>query len=152
MVTGAAQGIGAAIATRLARDGMDVVRVDRQPSAGHWTTCDITDANDVARLAADVGPVDVLVNNAGIWRFAPLLDASADDVRAVLDVNVVGTLRCAQAFARQMIEAGRGSIVNTPVWCRPKGPETSMTTSSSGPLGHRRCRSGGSPRTMRRRK
>ena len=112
VVTGAAQGIGAAIATRLARDGMEVVRVDRLPSLGGWTTCDITDADAVARLAADVGPVDVLVNNAGIWRFAPLLDVSGDDVRAVLEVNVVGTLRCAQAFARPMIEAGRGTIVN----------------------------------------
>ena len=114
LVTGAAQGIGAAIADRLEhRDGFEVVRVDRQESPdGRWRSCDITDSASLDALAAAVGHVDVLVNNAGIWRFAPLVDADADDVRAVLDVNVVGTLRCAQVFGRGMCERGYGSIVN----------------------------------------
>ena len=116
MVTGAAQGIGVAICRRLLADGFDVIGVDRQtappdnPTA--WRTCDITDPAAVTRLAAEIGTVEVLVNNAGIWRFSPLIDAAPADVRAVLDVNVGGTLNCGQAFGRAMVAAGRGSIIN----------------------------------------
>lgn len=113
LVTGAAQGIGAAIVSRLRRDGFDVVGIDRRAEpGGAWFACDITDAEALRSLAARIGPVDVLVNNAGIWRFSPLAATSLDDARAVLEVNVVGTMLCAQIFGESMIERHDGSIVN----------------------------------------
>ncbi len=114
VVTGAAQGIGAAICERLRSDGFEVTGLDLHPGeAGDPArSCDITDKMAVEALAAELGPVGVLVNNAGIWRFAPLLEAKSEDVRAVLEVNLIGTLNCIQAFGRRMIGAGGGSIVN----------------------------------------
>lgn len=110
VVTGAAQGIGAAIAARLGADGFDVVRLDRDTGEG-VVKCDVADHAAVRRIADDVGPVDVLVNNAGIWRFSPLEDTSPEEFAAVLNVNLGGTFNCTQAFGRSMLDRG-GSIVN----------------------------------------
>ena len=78
-------------------------------------TCDVADHAQVdevaAKVAADVGPVDVLVNNAGIWRFGPLESVDPADFRHVLDVNLGGAFHCTQAFGRAMLDRG-GSIVN----------------------------------------
>lgn len=111
VVTGGARGIGRAIAGRLERDGYEVVRLDVLAGEG-VEICDVTDAARVRDLAAGIGPVDVLVNNAAIWRFAPLEDVTAEDFEAVLAVNLRGAFHCTQAFGASMIERGRGSIVN----------------------------------------
>ncbi len=114
VVTGAAQGIGAAIAGRLESDGFEVVRLDIAGGDG-VIACDVADHAQVgevaATVAADVGPVDVLVNNAGIWRFGPLESVDPADFRHVLDVNLGGTFHCTQAFGGAMLDRG-GSIVN----------------------------------------
>ena len=104
VVTGAGRGIGAAIADRLTADGFDVVRLDRV-AGDDVVPCDVTDPDDVARVAADVGPVDVLVNNAGVWLFETLEDVAPDDFRRVVDVNLLGTFHCTQAFGRGMLAA-----------------------------------------------
>ncbi len=111
MVTGAARGIGAAIAGRLEADGYRVHRLDVLAGDG-VTGCDITDPVAVAATADAIGPVDVLVNNAGHWRFGPLEDVTPEDFRAVLDVNLMGTFLCTQAFGRSMLGQGSGAIVN----------------------------------------
>ena len=111
VVTGAARGIGAAIADRLAADGFDVVRLDVLDGPD-VTACDISDAASVRGVAESVGDVDVLVNNAGVWRFAALEDVDPDDFSAVLDVNLRGALLTTQAFGRSMVRNRRGSIVN----------------------------------------
>lgn len=114
VVTGAGRGIGAAIAARLGIDGHTVYRLDQNPGEG-VITCDVSNADDVNRVAAgitDRGPVDILVNNAGLWRFAALEDVTPGDFRAALDVNLMGTFHCTQAFGRSMLAAGGGSIVN----------------------------------------
>lgn len=111
VVTGGARGIGAAIAARLQRDGMDVVRLDVIEADGVHR-CDVADAADVASAAARFGPVDVLINNAAIWRFAALEDVPIDDFDAVLAVNVRGPFLMTQAFGRQMLARGGGAIVN----------------------------------------
>lgn len=114
VVTGAARGLGAAIAARLTRDGFDVVRLDVLEADG-VVPCDVADEAAVAavatRIVADHGPVDVVVNNAGIWRFGPLEEAVPGDVRRVMEVNFGGAFNCTQAFGRSMLDRG-GSIVN----------------------------------------
>lgn len=110
VVTGAARGLGAAIAGRLARDGFDVVRLDVEPGDG-VVECDVADHASVGAVASEVGPVDVLVNNAGIWRFGPIEVADPVEIGRVMAVNFGGTFNCTQAFGASMLDRG-GSIVN----------------------------------------
>jgi NAD(P)-dependent dehydrogenase (short-subunit alcohol dehydrogenase family) len=110
VVTGAGRGIGAVIAQRLEEDGYEVARLD---IAGDGVIrCDVTNEDDVRAAADTVGPVDVLVNNAGIWRFTPLRDTSSEDFLDVIKVNVLGPFQMARAFVDGMIARGGGSIVN----------------------------------------
>lgn len=111
VVTGAARGIGAAIAERLAADGIEVHRLDIVEGDGVMR-CDVRDGADIERAAAAIGPVDVLVNNAAIWRFDALEDVRLEDFDDVLDVNVRGAFLMTQAFGRPMLERGGGAIVN----------------------------------------
>ena len=117
VVTGAGQGIGRAIATRLAADGYHIVAVDqgRESAAataevlsGQWRQCDVSDPDSVAALAESLDQVDVLVNNAGIWIFANLDTMAPEDVRRVLEVNVMGVFNCTQALVPLM---GPGSAI-----------------------------------------
>lgn len=110
VVTGAARGLGAAVADRLRSDGFDVIRLD-VVEADHVQFCDVADHRAVQQIAEAVGPVDVLVNNAGIWRFGPLETADPADVARVMAVNFGGTFHCTQAFGASMLDRG-GSIVN----------------------------------------
>jgi NAD(P)-dependent dehydrogenase (short-subunit alcohol dehydrogenase family) len=121
VVTGAGQGLGRAIASRLANDGhrvavVDIDRVKAKAAAeafgGDAYECDVTDRVGVRRLAEQIGPVEILVNNAGIWTYGPLIDAADADIDRVLAVNVIGTLNCCQAFVPGMVESGGGAIVN----------------------------------------
>ena len=137
LVTGAAGGLGAAIASRLGRDGRRVGLLDRVdtglselaatlPNAVPLVA-DITDEKAVDAVLDDLGePPAFVVNNAGIVRFGPLLDLPADDFRSVVDVNLFGTFIVARAAARRMIANGiAGSIVNI----------TSMNGIAPGPNG-----------------
>ena len=111
VVTGATRGIGAAISERLIEDGADVVRVDL---AGDGVVpCDISDADAVAGAARDIGPVDVLVNNAGIWRYGNLQNTPQDDLERVVKVNLLGTMNCTRSFGAGMIERGRRARSST---------------------------------------
>lgn len=120
LVTGAGGSLGRATAEALAADGYDVVAVDldgdtaqvtAEKTGGRSHQCDIGDREAVFSMAAATGPVDVLVNNAGINRPAPLLDAAPDDVLAVIATNLLGALWCVQAYAPGMGGKG-GCIVN----------------------------------------
>ncbi|MCY3633569.1 MAG: SDR family NAD(P)-dependent oxidoreductase [bacterium] len=111
VVTGAGQGLGRAISKRLSADGHHVVAVDLNPETaaataemigGEWRQCDVSDSESVAALAASLDQVDVLVNNAGIWIFAGMDAMTPDDVRRVLEVNVMGVFYCTQALAPLM--------------------------------------------------
>ena len=110
VVTGAARGLGAAISARLAVDGFDVVRLDIADGVD-VVACDVANHEAVRQVADDLGPVDVLVNNAGIWRFGPIETADPADIARVIAVNFGGTFNCTQAFGRSMLDRG-GSIVN----------------------------------------
>jgi 3-oxoacyl-[acyl-carrier protein] reductase len=121
VVTGAGQGLGEAIARRLAADGCEVVALDVDDEraaavagdvGGRFLHCDVADPDAVRAAAAAVGPADILVNNAGIWFTEPTLDASDEHLQAVVAVNILGVLYCCKAFVPSMIERGAGSIVN----------------------------------------
>lgn len=131
VVTGAARGIGRAIADAFAEAGATVIVADRDADEGARTAAaipraealvlDVTDEAAVERAAADViarhGRIDVLVNNAGLVRNGPALETSFDDWRAVLAVDLDGVFLCSRAFGRPMVAAGRGSVVNVSSMC-----------------------------------
>jgi NAD(P)-dependent dehydrogenase (short-subunit alcohol dehydrogenase family) len=131
LVTGANGGLGSHFALTLARAGAAVALAARRPGSVDAVAREIEQANgralalalDVTRpgdaqraideAAAGLGPVTIVVNNAGIAITKPLLDHTEDDWRQVVGVNLDGAWRVAQAAARHMIAHGRGgSIVN----------------------------------------
>ncbi|RKT05764.1 NADP-dependent 3-hydroxy acid dehydrogenase YdfG [Streptomyces sp. 3211.6] len=133
LVTGAASGIGRATAFAFAEAGARVVAVDRDGegaartaemarlvgAADAWGECvDVSDEQAMEKLAAKVaaeyGIVDVLVNNAGIGLSGSFLDTASEDWKKVLDVNLWGVIHGCRIFGRQMAERGQGGhIVNT---------------------------------------
>ncbi len=123
IVTGAGRGIGAEIARQAAGDGYRVGVLDIDTDAAERVAGELPEAvaleasttdSDVVEAVLDVfGTPDVLVNNAGIVRFSPLLDHSETDWRAVVEVNLTGPFVCGRAVARRLITEGRGgTIVN----------------------------------------
>ncbi|MFM7126777.1 MAG: SDR family NAD(P)-dependent oxidoreductase [Actinomycetota bacterium] len=121
LITGAGRGLGAHLARRATTAGYRVVGIDTDFSdldadLGRNMDCctgSVTDPAFVAEVLATHGPVDVVVNNAGIVRFGPLATTSLDDFRAVVDVNLTGTFIVSQGAAQQWIKIGRpGVIVN----------------------------------------
>ncbi|MGL6109389.1 MAG: SDR family NAD(P)-dependent oxidoreductase [Rubrivivax sp.] len=130
VVTGAAQGIGAACARRLARDGAAVALWDVDDARGQalmqsltaagqralYLHCDVSKKAQVdAALAATLagfGRVHGLVNNAGIFKGADFLNITEADWDAVIDVNLKGAFLVAQAVARHMAASGGGAIVH----------------------------------------
>jgi 3-oxoacyl-[acyl-carrier protein] reductase len=120
-VTGAAQGLGRAIAERLASDGHDLVVIDvnddgveaaAKACGGRGFQADISDRPRLGAIAAEVGPVQILINNAGIWRNGSIIDAADAELDQVLAVNLVGTLNCCRAFVPSIVAAGGGAVVN----------------------------------------
>jgi 3-oxoacyl-[acyl-carrier protein] reductase len=131
LVTGAARGIGRGIAIALARAGCRVAVNDLNPAEdAAKTAADITAlgvdavvvqgdvgvASDVDAMFAAVlgrfGSLDVVVNNAGVQTFAPLLDVTEEQWDRVIDTNLKGTFLCTQRAARHMKASGGGSIIN----------------------------------------
>ena len=125
LVTGGAQGIGEACCRRFAREGAQVVIADvddmrgtalASELGGLYVHCDVGEKAQVEALVVAAinahGRIDVLVNNAGIFKACDFLDITEADFDAVLRVNLKGAFLVAQAVAREMARAGRGSIVN----------------------------------------
>jgi len=117
VVTGGGKGIGKAVVERFAAAGERVVAVGRDREALEATdaaeadVCDVTDEEQVTALFERLGPVDVLVNNAGAATSAPLERTTLDDWRALLDVNATGAFLCTRAVLGGMIARGSGRIV-----------------------------------------
>ncbi len=127
VVTGANTGIGQAVAVALAQAGADIVAVGRSDpaetgarvrEAGRRFTsvaADLSTTEPIERVVREAGAdgaIDILVNNAGIIRRADSIDFAEADWDAVVDTNLKGVFFLTQAFARPMLERGRGKVVN----------------------------------------
>ena len=111
VVTGGASGLGLAIARRLEDDGVKVTTIDLD--AGADVVADVTDSTAVARAAAEIGPIDILVNSAGIiGPNKPLWEITDEEWALTFAVNVFGTFYACRAFVPCMRERGWGRIVN----------------------------------------
>ena len=130
VVTGAASGLGQASAERLARDGVDVVTLDIAPGAD--VQLDVTDAEAVRDAAGRIGPVDILVNSAGvIGPSRPLWEIADHEWARTMAVNVTGTFNLCRAFVPQMRDRGWGRIVNLASMAGKDGnPELSAYSAS----------------------
>jgi len=110
LVTGAASGIGAAVAARLRVDGFDVVGVDLTPSDG-VLRCDVTSTSDVAAVIDGLDQLDVLANIAGIPQFGRAEAITDEEWERVLAVDLTGPFKVARA-AIPLLRQSRGCIVN----------------------------------------
>jgi NAD(P)-dependent dehydrogenase (short-subunit alcohol dehydrogenase family) len=125
VVTGGNRGLGRAFAVALREAGAAVAIADRDEARAAQTareiqvlpvTTDVTDPASVAAMLETVterlGPVDVLVNNAGVCFHGPALEVPDEEWRAVWEVNVDGVWHCCRAVGAQMVERRTGAIVN----------------------------------------
>jgi NAD(P)-dependent dehydrogenase (short-subunit alcohol dehydrogenase family) len=123
LVTGAASGIGEAMARAFVAQGAHVILADRDAQAlqkvasdlaasAQSHTFDQADLASIEALAAAAGDVDILVNNAGIVKRGPLLDLDWGDLRQLVDVNLVGPIALTRLAGAAMVRRGSGTIIN----------------------------------------
>jgi 3-oxoacyl-[acyl-carrier protein] reductase len=149
IVTGGARGMGAAVAARLAADGADVTVFDvsmPEPgtSAASSRVIDVGDPKAVEAgvdaVAADCGRLDILVNCAGVFHGAKLVDLDDAALHRVITINLLGTMYAARSCLRRMLAGGYGRIVNfasiTPI--RGEALATAYAASKGGIIGFTR--------------
>ena len=128
IVTGGAQGIGAAIARRLKESGAQVIVWDLDGSP----RVDVTDPASIEQALARIDTVDVLVNNAGIaGKNAPTVEYPIDEWERVLRVNLTSQFLCCRALAPRMVKAGYGRIVNIASVAGKEGNPNAVAYSAS---------------------
>jgi len=144
LVTGGNRGIGLAIAQALREAGHDVVVGSRSGAAPDdlaAVALDVTSTESVdaaiSTIEAQYGPVDVLVANAGITRDTLLLRLEDEDLEAVIQANLVGTIRCARRVARGMVKARQGRIImiSSVVWALGSAGQVNYAAAKAGLVG-----------------
>ncbi len=124
LVTGAASGIGAAMARAFSAHGAEVLLADRNEGGLHAVQDDLGGVShtfvydqqridEVVKLADTVGCVDVLANNAGIVTYGPVVGQDAKTIETVIQTDLIGPIVLAKSIARPMLEARQGVIINT---------------------------------------
>lgn len=140
LVTGGSSGIGYATAQLLRDRGAEVAICGRKADAldeasaelgALGIVCDVSNEDDVKRMVAKViaefGSFDVLINNAGFGHWAPLIETSSHDFRRVWETNVLGAMLVARESARHFVEQDRGNIVNIASTAGQKGSSGGTT-------------------------
>ncbi|HLS08903.1 3-ketoacyl-ACP reductase [Lentibacillus sp.] len=148
-ITGAGSGIGRATALELAREGVHVGLIARTESKLQavaeeaetqgvktaYAPCDIPDIDEVNlsidKLKDELGPADILINNAGIGQHGKFLEVEPDDWKRIIEVNVFGTYHVTRAVLPQMIEKNQGDIINISSSNGLKGTAGSTSYSAS---------------------
>jgi 3-oxoacyl-[acyl-carrier protein] reductase len=147
LITGAARGIGRAIAAELKSAGAEVLCCDLPGTSendevakevgGRALYADVTKADEVEKLIAEAGEIDILINNAGITRDGLLARMSEEDWRAVIDVNLTSVFLMCHAAIRGMMKRRAGAIVNlsSVVGLHGNFGQTNYAASKAGILG-----------------
>jgi 3-oxoacyl-[acyl-carrier protein] reductase len=148
-VTGAGRGIGKAVAVALANEGVnigllarteaDLEEVEREVKSlgvnADYTPIDISSKEEVEqaikKLTDTLGPADILINNAGIGRFATLLEMDPEEWKRIIDVNLMGPYYVTRAVLPQLIEKNGGDIINISSTNGLNGAATSSAYSAS---------------------
>ena len=112
VITGGTSGIGAATAQRFRDEGCEVVILARRPGPD-VISCDVGDREQVERAFAQIGSLDVLINNAGVSIRSPAVDIDASQWQEVIATNLTGAFWVAQAAARRMLQGSGGVILFT---------------------------------------
>lgn len=117
LITGAAHGFGASMARLFLEQGATLVLADIEPDAvdktlGQVVAYDQAEQASIENLAIAAGAIDVLVNNAGVLLSKPLLDTTPDEIRRLIQVDLLGVMLLTPLLARGMVARGRGVVVN----------------------------------------
>ncbi|MER1987854.1 MAG: 3-ketoacyl-ACP reductase [Solibacillus sp.] len=149
VVTGAARGIGKAVAVAFAKEGVNVGIIARSEDAlkqvaqeiesygvkAAYAVADVSSLEQVQKAAATIkdalGGADILVNNAGVGKFAKLVDMDPADFKEILDVNVMGTFYVTHTILPQLIEKNAGDVINISSTNGLNGAATSSAYSAS---------------------
>lgn len=149
IITGAGRGIGRAAATAFAKEGIHVGLIGR--TGAHleeavkdleqygvnvtMATADVSDSEAVAaaveHVRSELGPIDILINNAGIGKFGKFLELSPEEFRSIIDVNLMGIYNVTRAVLPEMIERQSGDIINISSTSGQKGAPVTSAYSAS---------------------
>lgn len=132
LITGGTAGIGLESARLMAREGAQVIITGRDTTRGEkavaelggnvrFISADLSDLESIKSLVAQVGPVDIIVNNAGSFPVAPTVGQKVSSFETIFDTNVRGAYFLVAALVPGMLERGRGSIVNVTTLAAFKG-------------------------------
>lgn len=149
VVTGAARGIGKAVAVALAKEGVNVGVIARSEDAlkevvkeieshgvkAAYAVADVSNLQQVqaasSKLKEELGLTDILINNAGVGKFEKLVDMDPADFKEILDVNVMGTFYVTHTILPQLIEKNAGDVINISSTNGLNGAATSSAYSAS---------------------